>query len=92
MFKNFTTTKNWFMVGSHEYSTNLRYFKEHQLGITQDGLHVKFYSMLESDKVFLEIDMGDLPNYFQGADEEKFISDIHTKLLRGEYGDGKYVD
>lgn len=92
MFKTFTSTKNWYRVGEHEYSTNLRFFKEHQLGITQNGFQVKFYSMLEEDKLFLEINMNELPNYFQGADEDKCIKEIHANLLKGKFGKGTFID
>lgn len=82
------TKKNWFKVRDVEYSTNLRFFREHQIASvsTLQG-KVKYFSLLEA-KPFKEMTVTDRD--FLGHDT--ITEMIHKDLLNGKFGYGEYTN
>jgi hypothetical protein len=81
-----TPTRNWYLLRGEEYSCNLRFFKERQIHIIKSGKVSKICSALES-YVFKELIEGE-----NSHDYDSVIKEIHTNLLNGKYGDGKFIN
>lgn len=88
MLNTLSKTKNWYMVRGEDYSSNLRFFREHQIGMSKSGNVITFYSRLEK-YLFKELKVN------KGSDVVEYdtiTAEIHKNLLNGKYGQGKFIN
>ena len=80
-------TRNWFEVRGVEYSTNLRFFMEHQVAVVKTGQLISIISRMESYRFFL---LSERELSIRGRRE--MIRQIHVDLLSGKHGEGKFIN
>lgn len=91
MFGILTQNRNWYTIDNVSYSANLRYFKEHQLELIREDKILTFKSKIE-DKVFLVLNINDLPSRFEDLNEHDMIAEVHKRLLKGDFGEGDFTN
>lgn len=95
--------KNWYQISENvEYSTDFNFFIQNQLFFDIQGSRVIFYSRLEYKTFLNESDTFGLRYYKRTANyqvqkkDEDYVLEmakkIHTQILNGEHGKGKFVD
>lgn len=86
-----TRNKNWYRMGTLEYSTNFRFFKEHQIITITRGNSL--YVISKEDNSELEvIELQPNSNEIYDFDLNKRLMSIHNNLLNGKYGQGVFIN
>ena len=86
-----TITKNWYKINDEvEYSTNYRFFLEHQIFVShpKHSFEVKVISRLDG-KVLEEFNTNKHTGEIEGFELDLKLREIHKKLLKGEIYDEK---
>lgn len=87
-----TTKKPWYKISKDvEYSTDFKFFKEHQVVLYNQGTINNFCSRIET-KCFRTVtsvfSSGEIPQ----PDADLILMQIHREILSGKHGTGELVD
>lgn len=85
--------EKWYKIKEDvEYSTDINFFKMHQVGVSHNAENeTTFFSRLENKAFVLKKNVF-APYKLTAEQENEIINQIHTDLLNGIYGTGKLVN
>lgn len=86
--------EKWYQIKEDvEYSTDLDFFNQHQIGVVHNGEtnETTFFSRLENKAFVIKKNIF-APYLLTPVEEIKIIVQIHADILNGIYGVGKLVD
>ncbi len=97
-----TNKKNWFKLNKPnvdsmqheiivEYSTDFKFFTEHQLRIVKTGMRYNFCSRLEA-KSFKTINGIGRKGLLSDNEIMHYAKIVHNEILKGEHGEGELVN
>ena len=88
-----TKMKPWFKLRGAEYSTDVNFFLQEQIAVWRSYPRSRYFSRLNGQYFCGEYN----PKVWEIEDDDgkNIISkckEIHSKLLKGEYGQGEFID
>lgn len=87
-----TANKPWFRINKDvEYSTDYQFFRDNQVFISKSGIKYSFCSRLEA-KVFKTKTAVTKSGQIENMELENELRIIHSEILAGKHGEGKFVE